>query len=126
MAQGDYLPGTYSRAGTKENQGTYLGGGSGGTSQTMPPKVKKVWVPDNDRRNMRNYWISGGKSSIPAVRVLTKGVWDSSGKWMKDGVWRMGQLIFSTGNIWHDNFVWYNDLNFRDHEKSGFLSNTGR
>lgn len=38
MAQGDYLPGTYSRVGTKENPGTYLGGGSGGTSQTMPPK----------------------------------------------------------------------------------------
>lgn len=49
MAQGDYLPGTYSRVGTKENPGTYLGGGSGGTSQTMPPKVKKVWVLDNDR-----------------------------------------------------------------------------
>lgn len=30
MAQGDYLPGTYSRVGTKENPGTYLGGGSGG------------------------------------------------------------------------------------------------
>lgn len=29
MAQGDYLPGTYSRVGTKENPGTYLGGGSG-------------------------------------------------------------------------------------------------
>lgn len=57
MAQGDYLPGTYSRVGTEENPGTYLGGGSGGTSQTMPPKVKKVWVLDNDRWNMRNYWI---------------------------------------------------------------------
>lgn len=101
MAQGDYLPGTYSRVGTKENPGTYLGGGSGGTSQTMPPKVKKVWVLDNDRWNMRNYWISGGKFSIPAVWVLTK------------GVWRMGQLIFSTDNIWHDNFVWYNDLKFK-------------
>lgn len=42
MAQGDYLPGTYSRVGTEENPGTYLGGDSGGTSQTMPPKVKKV------------------------------------------------------------------------------------
>lgn len=31
MAQGDYLPGTYSRVGTEENPGTYLGGGSGGT-----------------------------------------------------------------------------------------------
>ena len=77
MAQGDYLPGTYSRVGTKENPGTYLGGGSGGTSQIMPPKVKKVWVLDNDRWNMRNYWISGGKFSIPAVWVLTKGVWDN-------------------------------------------------
>lgn len=38
MAQGDYLPGTYSRVGTEENPGTYLGGDSGGTSQTMPPK----------------------------------------------------------------------------------------
>lgn len=37
MAQGDYLPGTYSRVGTEENPGTYLGGDSGGTSQTMPP-----------------------------------------------------------------------------------------
>lgn len=54
MAQGDYLPGTYSRVGTKENPGTYLGGGSGGTSQTMPPKVKKVWVLDNDRRSLEN------------------------------------------------------------------------
>lgn len=44
MAQGNYLPGTYSRVGTEENPGTYLGGDSGGTSQTMPPKVKKVWV----------------------------------------------------------------------------------
>lgn len=61
MAQGDYLPGTYSRVGTEENPGTYLGGGSGGTSQTMPSKVKKVWVLDNDRWNMRNYWISRGK-----------------------------------------------------------------
>lgn len=44
MAQGDYLPGTYSRVGTEENPGTYLGGSAGGgTSQTMPPKVKKVW-----------------------------------------------------------------------------------
>lgn len=42
MAQGNYLPGTYSRVGTEENPGTYLGGGSGGTSQTMPSKVKKV------------------------------------------------------------------------------------
>lgn len=25
MAQGDYLPGTYSRVGTEENPGTYLG-----------------------------------------------------------------------------------------------------
>lgn len=88
MAQGNYLPGTYSRVGTKENPGTYLGGGSGGTSQTMPSNVKKVWV-------------------------LIKGVWDNFGKWMKDGVWRMGQLIFSTDNIWHDNFVWYNDLKFK-------------
>jgi len=113
MAQGDYLPGTYSRVGTEENPGTYLGGAGGGTSQTMPPKVKKVWVLDNDRWNMRNYWISGGKFSIPAVWVLTKGVWDNFGKWMKDGFWRMGQLIFSTDNIWHDNFVWYNDLKFK-------------
>lgn len=30
MAQGDYLPGTYSRVGTEENQGTYYGGGAGG------------------------------------------------------------------------------------------------
>jgi hypothetical protein len=30
MAQGDYLPGTYSRVGTEENPGTYLGGDSGG------------------------------------------------------------------------------------------------
>ena len=44
MAQGDYLPGTYSRVGTKENPGTYLGGGSGGTSQTMPPKVNGYWT----------------------------------------------------------------------------------
>ena len=88
MAQGDYLPGTYSRVGTKENPGTYLGGGSGGTSQTMSSKVKKVWV-------------------------LTKGIWDNLGKWMKDGVWRMGQTIFSTDNIWRDNFVWYNDLKFK-------------
>lgn len=73
MAQGDYLPGTYSRVGTEENPGTYLGGDSGGTSQTMPPKVKKVWVLEHDRWNMRNYWISGGKFSIPAVWVLTKG-----------------------------------------------------
>lgn len=29
MAQGDYLPGTYSRVGTEENPGTYLGGGAG-------------------------------------------------------------------------------------------------
>lgn len=72
MAQGDYLPGTYSRVGTEENPGTYLGGGSGGTSQTMPSKVKKVWVLDNDRWNMRNYRISGGKFSIPAVWVLTR------------------------------------------------------
>lgn len=50
MAQGDYLPGTYSRVGTEENPGTYFGGGAGGgTSQTMPPKVKKVWVLDNDK-----------------------------------------------------------------------------
>lgn len=113
MAQGDYLPGTYSRVGTEENLGTYLGGGSGGTSQTMPPKVKKVWVLEHDRWNMRNYWISGGKFSIPAVWVLTKGIWDNLGKWMKDGVWRMGQTIFSTDNIWRDNFVWYNDLKFK-------------
>lgn len=113
MAQGDYLPGTYSRVGTEENPGTYLGGAAGGTSQTMPPKVKKVWVLDNDRWNMRNYWISGGKFSIPAVWVLAKGIWDNFGKWMKDGVWRMGQLIFSTDNIWHDNFVWYKDLKFK-------------
>lgn len=34
MAQGDYLPGTYSRVGTEENPGTYFGGGAGGgTSQ---------------------------------------------------------------------------------------------
>lgn len=26
MAQGDYLPGTYSRVGTEENPGTYFGG----------------------------------------------------------------------------------------------------
>lgn len=38
MAQGDYLPGTYSRVGTEENPGTYLGGAAGGTSQTMPQK----------------------------------------------------------------------------------------
>lgn len=113
MAQGDYLPGTYSRAGTEENPGTYLGGAAGGTSQTMPPKVKKVWVLDNDRWNMRNYWISGGKYSIPAVWVLARGIWDNFGKWMKDGVWRTGQLIFSTDNIWHDNFVWYKDLKFK-------------
>lgn len=50
MAQGDYLSGTYSRVGTEENPGTYFGGGAGGgTSQTMPPKVKKVWVLDNDK-----------------------------------------------------------------------------
>lgn len=55
MAYSDYLPGTYSRVGTEENPGTYLGGAAGGTSQTMPPKVKKVWVLDNDRWNMRNY-----------------------------------------------------------------------
>ena len=54
MAQGDYLPGTYSRVGTEENPGTYLGGDSGGTSQTMPPKVKKVWLLEHDRWNMRN------------------------------------------------------------------------
>lgn len=114
MAQGNYLPGTYSRVGTEENPGTYLGGSAGGgTSQTMPPKVKKVWVLDNDKWNMRNYWISGGKFSIPAVWVLTKGIWDNLGKWMKDGVWRMGQTIFSTDNIWRDNFVWYNDLKFK-------------
>ena len=84
MAQGDYLSGTYSRVGTEENPGTYFGGGAGGgTSQTMPPKVKKVWVLDN------------------------------FGKWMKDGVWRMIQTIFSTDNIWRDNFVWYNDLKFK-------------
>lgn len=89
MAQGDYLSGTYSRVGTEENPGTYFGGGAGGgTSQTMPPKVKKVWV-------------------------LTKGIWDNFGKWMKDGVWRMIQTIFSTDNIWRDNFVWYNDLKFK-------------
>lgn len=35
MAQGDYLPGTYSRVGTEENPGTYLGGDSGGTSPTF-------------------------------------------------------------------------------------------
>lgn len=27
MAQGDYLPGTYSRVGTEENPGTYLSDG---------------------------------------------------------------------------------------------------
>nr|DAO09198.1 MAG TPA: hypothetical protein [Bacteriophage sp.] len=114
MAQGDYLPGTYSRGGIEENPGTYFGGGAGGgTSQTMPPKVKKVWVLDNDKWNMRNYWISGGKFRIPAVWVLTKGIWDNFGKWMKDGVWRMIQTIFSTDNIWRDNFVWYNDLKFK-------------
>lgn len=113
MAQGNYLLGTYSRVGTEENPGTNLGGDSGGTSQTMPPKVKKVCVLEHDRWNMRNYWISGGKFSIPAVWVFTKGVWDNFGKWMKDGFWRMGQLIFSTDNIWHDNFVWYNDLKFK-------------
>ena len=59
MAQGNYLPGTYSRVGTEENPGTYLGGDSGGTSQTMPPKVKKVWVLEHDRWNMRkllDFW----------------------------------------------------------------------
>ena len=30
MAQGDYLPGTYSRVGTEENPGTYFGGGLAG------------------------------------------------------------------------------------------------
>lgn len=113
MAQGDYLPGTYSRVGTEETRAHTLEEVPGGTSQTMSPKVKKVWVLEHDRWNMRNYWISGGKFSIPAVWVLTKGVWDNFGKWMKDGVWRMGQLIFSTDNIWHDNFVWYNDLKFK-------------
>lgn len=113
MAQGDYLPGTYSRVGTEENPGTYLGGGSGRYFTNNAAKVKKVWVLDNDRWNMRNYWISGGKFSIPAVWVLAEGIWDNFGKWMKDGVWRMGQTIFSTDNIWHDNFVWYNDLKFK-------------
>lgn len=88
MAYSDYLPGTYSRVGTEENPGTYLGGAAGGTSQTMPPKVKKVWVLANE-------------------------IWDNFGKWMKDGAWRMGQTIFSTDNIWRDNFVWYNDLKFK-------------
>lgn len=58
MAQGDYLPGTYSRVGTEENPGTYLGGDSGGTSQTMPPKVKKVWVLEHDREHAQllDFW----------------------------------------------------------------------
>lgn len=39
MAQGNYLPGTYSRVGTEENPGPYYGGDAGGgTSQTMPRK----------------------------------------------------------------------------------------
>lgn len=113
MAQGGCLPGTYPRVGTEENPGTYLGGDSGGTSQAMPPKVKKVWVPEHDRWNMRNYWISGGKSGIPAVWVLAEGVRDNSGKRMKDGVWRMIRTISSTDNIWRDNFVWYNDLKLK-------------
>lgn len=54
MAQGDYLPGTYSRVGTEENPGTYLGGDSGGTSQTMPPKVKKVWVLEHAQ--LLDFW----------------------------------------------------------------------
>lgn len=114
MAQGDYLPGTYSRVGTEENQGTYYGGGAGGdTSYTMPPKVKKLWVLEHDRWNMRNYWISGGVFSVPAIWVLVKGLWDNFGKWMKDGIWKMEQPTFFTDNIWRDNFVWYNDLKFR-------------
>lgn len=72
MAQGNYLPGTYSRVGTEENPGTYLGGGSGGTSQTMPPKVKKVWVLDNDRWNMRNYGFPEGSSVFRQYGYLPK------------------------------------------------------
>lgn len=41
MAYSDYLPGTYSRVGTEENPGTYLGGAAGGTSQTMPPESEE-------------------------------------------------------------------------------------
>lgn len=97
MAQGDYLPGTYSRVGTEENPGTYLGGDFRAVlSQTMPPKVKKVWVLEHDRWNMRNYWISGGKFQyFRQYGYLPKRSFGTtSAKWMKDGFWRMGQLIF--------------------------------
>lgn len=73
MAQGDYLPGTYSRVGTEENPGTYLGGSAGGgTSQTMPPKVKKVWVLDNDKWNMRNFGFLEGSSVFRQYGYLPK------------------------------------------------------
>lgn len=110
MAQSDYLPGTYSRVGTEENPGTFRGGSGGGVSTSMPPITVKRWVLENDRWNMRNYWISGGKFSIPAVWVLAKGVWNSFGKWMNNALWKMQGELFSTDNIWRDNFVWNKDL----------------
>lgn len=73
MAQGDYLPGTYSRVGTEENPGTYLGGSAGGgTSQTMPPKVKKVWVLDNDKWNMATIGFLEGSSVFRQYGYLPK------------------------------------------------------
>lgn len=47
MAQGDYLPGTYSRVGTEENPGTYLGGGSG-VQKVDLKGIYQVYVLDAD------------------------------------------------------------------------------
>lgn len=66
MAQGDYLPGTYSRVGTEENPGTYFGGGAGGgTSQTMPPKVKKdLGVQKVDLKGIYQVYVLDADGSV--------------------------------------------------------------
>lgn len=47
MAQGNYLPGTYSRVGTEENPGTYLGGDSG-VQKVDLKGIYQVYVLDAD------------------------------------------------------------------------------
>lgn len=47
MAQGNYLPGTYSRVGTEENPGTYLGGDLG-VQKVDLKGIYQVYVLDAD------------------------------------------------------------------------------
>lgn len=112
MAQGDYLPGTYSRVGTEENRYVSWRCGWWYFTDNAPESEEGMGV---GQRQMEHAQLLDFRREVQYSGSMgtCQGNLGQFRQMDERRSLENGSDHFSTDNIWRDNFVWYNDLKFK-------------